>query len=479
MSDNQVKTNIIFNVIKTLMSIIYPLVTFVYVARVLSVEGMGQVNFVKNFASYFCLVASLGISYYGIREGARIAKDKYQFSKFFWEIFYINISTTILSLLAYVIVSLFTPHLVNYKSLLVVNAVSILLSGLSLEWVLASIEKFKYIALRSMFIQLLCIVAMFLFIQDEDDNIPYAILLIVSGYGITLFNWLYIARHQLIDRIKLSELSIKQHFKPVLLLFAMLVSIDLYTLLDTTMLGFIKGDYSVGIYSAAIKIPRLVNSMIAAVGVVLVPRLSYYYDVDKGKFYEYVHNVMNFVFMISIPCFIFLLGMSEEIILLVCGEKYADASLTLRLLAPLTLVIPISVLFNNQIFIPMRREYYVFQATCVGAIVNILFNILLINDYGANGAALASVLAELGVMSICLFRVRKGLQISNMANEYFRYILLSMPMIVPIVITKYSIDNLYFRLITCAVLCVIIFFFVNMKIIMHFVFNKKNNLSQL
>lgn len=451
------KENIVFNVFKTLLTILYPILTFTYVSRVISVEGLGGVSFSKNFVSYFCLFASLGVNYYGTREGAKIVNDKSKFSKLFWEVLIINIISTTFSFIAFLFMVFCIDSLENYRLLLLVNAVSIVLSGLNNEWVLSAVEKYKLIAIRTMMMQLICIMCMFLFIHNESDYIVYAILLIVSGYGFYVFNWIYIIRSHVVERVPFRNIEIKKHFKPIFVLFAMLISIDLYTLLDTTMLGLVQGDRAVGIYSAAIKVPRLVNSMIASVGTVLVPKLSYFYENDRDKFDDLIYRAMTFVFLISIPAAIGVFGMSEEIIMIICGRKYVDSILTLRILSIIIMIIPISVLFNNQIFIPMRKEIYVLKSTCAGAVVNIIANSILIPKYAENGAAAGTILAELTVMIICIYHVYKELNIRTMGMEYLKRIAGGTTIIPVIFFSKFIIPHTLLRMIFAVVFSGLVF----------------------
>ena len=455
------------------MTILFPLVTFMYVTRVLSVEGIGQVHFVKNLASYFCLGASLGVSYYGTREGAKIAKDKQAFSVFFWEIIVITLTSTMLSVMAYFITIYFTPSLYDYRLLLLVNFAGVILAGFSCDWTMTAYEDFQTLSMSSFILQGLCLLSLLWFVRSESDSISYAAILLASSYGLAIFNWINIVRKKRVSFIHLSQLSIKRHIKPIFVMFAMLVSIDLYTMLDTTMIGFMKGDYSVGIYSSAIKVPRLVNSMIAAVGAVLVPRLSYYYDVDRTQFMKYIHYAMKFVFLVSIPGAMLLFTMADEIILLICGSKFTDAIITLRILSPLTMIIPISVLFNNQIFIPMRLEKFVLQSVIMGAIVNLVANFILIPQYGHNGAATASVLAEIVVMSICLMHVKKELQISGLLKKYLNQFMLSVPIFILSLLSIWIFDDIWFRIICCVALCAPVFMLMNKDTLKEMLLNKK------
>lgn len=457
MEKNKLKENIIFNVIKTLVTILYPIIMFVYVTHIISVEGLGRVTFAKNFVSYFCMLASLGINYYGIREGAKIAKDKNQFSKFFWEILTINKISTAISFFILLITIFMVKGLVSYRILLLMNSISVIIGGIGSEWVLGALEEYKFISLRTIIIQLMCMILAFIFIKCEADYMKYAVLLVLSGYGPYVFNYVFILKHKIIKKIPHDQLEYKKHLKPILVLFAMLVSIEIYTLLDSTMLGFVRGDYAVGIYTAAIKIPRLINSVIASVGTVLVPRLALYCENNISMFYYLIKKVVNYIFLVTIPCAIGIFIMADEIIMLICGEKYIPAILTLRILSFLVYIIPINVLFNNQIFIPMRKEKYVLQSTCLGAVINIILNSILIPEFAENGAAIATVLAELTVMRVCLYHVRKELKLQGMFKIYRSKLAAGVVLIPVMLLCKLLLSDIYVRLLLTIIICIIVY----------------------
>ena len=72
--EKSVAVNLVANGIKTLMSVLFPLITFPYASRILGAEGIGKVNYASSIISYFSLAAALGISTYAVREGARQAE---------------------------------------------------------------------------------------------------------------------------------------------------------------------------------------------------------------------------------------------------------------------------------------------------------------------------------------------------------------------------------------------------------------------
>lgn len=427
--------NYIFNLIKTLCSILFPVITFAYSAHILGVSGVGQVNFARSFITYFTMVAMLGMNYYGTREVAKLRNDRHQLSSFTQEMLCINFCTTLLAYGLLFFSMFIIPKLQGYRELLLVSSLAILLRGMGLEWLYQGLEEYRYIALRSILFQLVGICALFLFVHDAGDTLPYTAVTVFATSGSYLLNFFHARRY--IDFHPFRPNSIKKHLQPLFWLFAMSVSIELYTVLDSTMLGLLQGDWAVGNYTAAIKIARMVNTIIASIGVVLIPRLSYYIgNHQREKTYRLVKRAYNYTFLLSVPAAIGLFSLSDEIILLFSGSEFYTAAYTMRLLTPIVLVIPFSVATNQQIFIPMGQEKLILHSTLVGAAVNIVFNSLLIPRYAQNGAAVATVLAETAVAIVCIKNAGKFFPMKEILSQFHQYLVASLPIPVIVFVLK-------------------------------------------
>ena len=123
---NQLAKNAVLNSAKTVLSILFPLITYPYVSRVLGAENLGIYNFSFSFLSYFLLIANLGVSTYGIREGTKLRYDKTKFEQFFSEIFSINIISTILSYILLVTCLFAIPSISDYKYSILTLSIEIL-----------------------------------------------------------------------------------------------------------------------------------------------------------------------------------------------------------------------------------------------------------------------------------------------------------------------------------------------------------------
>lgn len=433
--------NFIFNLIKTVSNIFFPVVTFAYSARILGVDGVGRVNFAKSVVTYFTMIAMLGMNYYGTREAAKRRNNRDELSRFCVEMLIINGCTTLLAYILLVISLFIIPALDRYRNLILICSAAIVLQGMGMEWLYQAMEEYRYIAVRSVLFQIGALVALFIFVRDAGDVVPYAVITLVASSGAYILNFFNV-RNYIRLHLHMSYV-IGKHLKPLLWLFAMTVSIELYTVLDTTMLGFFKGDTAVGLYTAAIKVERMVNTVITSLGVVLIPRLSFYIaQGEQKKTSVLVKKAYNFVFMLSIPAAVGLIMFSNEIIRLFCGIEFASSAFTMRLMTPIVILIPFSVMTNQQTFVPLGKEKLILISTSVGAVTNFTLNLLLIPRYAENGAAVATVLAETAVATVCLMNVRRYFDMKQILRSVWQYWLAAI--VIPMVVLITRLINIHY-----------------------------------
>lgn len=457
MKEKSISQNFVLNLIKTISSTLFPIITFTYASRVLLVDGIGKVNFAKSVMLYFSMFAQLGIVAYGAREAAKIRDNKNKLSKFVQEMLFINLCSTMISYIVFFVCIITIPLLFDYKFLLLIYSGTIFLNAMGLEWLYNALEEYRYITIRSVVFQAIAIVLLFLLVRDKDDTAEYAFILIFATEGSYVMNFIHVRK--IISLHRFNNYDIKKHIWPILILFGYSVSVKIYTTLDITMLGIISGDTAVGLYTAGEKVNKLVNTIITSLGTVLMPRLSYYLEVGyKKKFNYLVERAYKFTFLFSIPAFMGLFMLSDEIILLLSGADFYNAKDTMRLLTPIVLVIPFSVLTNNQILIPMRKENLILISSCVGAGMNLLCNSLLIPKLAENGAAIGTVVAETAVMLVCFYNAQKFFDMRNIFSGTWKYWFAALPIIPIKIVISYLNLGIFITILLTVVLGVCIYF---------------------
>ena len=214
---NSVKKNAAFNTIKTVFGIIYPLITFPYISRVLMAENVGKINFGNSIVSYFSLIASLGVTTYAIRECSKVKHDREKLDEIASQIISINIISTLVAYLSLAITLVVARPLDNYRELICIQSSTILFATLGADWINSAMEDFKYIAMRTIGMQLFSLVLMFIFIHKPEDYITYAIISVVASSGANIINILY---RRKFCRTKFTfSIDWKKHFPPIMISF--------------------------------------------------------------------------------------------------------------------------------------------------------------------------------------------------------------------------------------------------------------------
>ena len=189
--NKSLKINAILNTVRMSLKIIFPLITFPYVARILGTQRLGQINYVQSIINYMVLIADLGISTYAVRECAKIRSNKEKTEMFCNEIFSINIITTIITYILFYMGILFIYSLHQYRKLLLIMSISVMFNAIGSDWINSVFEDFFYTTIRSLFIQIFNLVCLFIFVHKENDIYIYAVLLSLNTILMGVINFVY------------------------------------------------------------------------------------------------------------------------------------------------------------------------------------------------------------------------------------------------------------------------------------------------
>lgn len=454
------KINAFLNTIRTILNIIFPLITFPYISRILQVESIGIYNFCNSILSYFVLIAGLGITSYAIREGTQYRNDRNLISNFVSDVFSINIYSTIISYLFLFLTIFFIKQCKDYSNIILILSLEIIFNTLGVNWVCNIFEDFLFITLQSLFIQILSLVLTFLFVKSQSDLLTYVYIVVFSRVSANILNFVYIKIKFCNFKFKF-KCNIKTHLLPILVIFSSSIAVTVYVSSDTTMLGFIKDEYQVGLYSTSVKIYTITKSVISSIVSVLIPRFAYLLNTGNEKEAKKLFStITNTLIILIFPITIGLFLTSSDIIQLIGGVNYLPASTSLKLLSFAIIFSLFSFLFINCILLPQKKEKIVLIATTISAAVNILLNLFFIPLFGLNGAAVTTIIAELIVCLICCFSVRKEIFIENFFKNLFSVIFSCCIITLEILFIQKMIKLYLIRLISCILISVISYFII-------------------
>lgn len=394
-------SNIVFNTLYQILSLITPLITAPYISRVLGAEGVGTCSYATSLVTYFTIFAALGTSSYGIREIARKRENKEDYSKSFWEIELITIFSSSICLALWGIVIAVYAEMRIYLLILSFNIVATLLD---IHWLYNGLEKFKYTISINSLVKILSIVAIFVFVKNPEDT--YIYVLIQSGA--TLFGnlsmWLFLPR--VLTKTKISLKNFKVHLKNTFAYFVPTIATSIYTIVDKTMIGwFTQSKTENGFYEQATKLVTFVKtlSFVGIIGVIS-PRMSFLYKLeDKEKIQKFFNLTLEVVLTLTIASAFGLFGVAENFVPIFFGEGYDKTVLLIWILCPIIIIIGLSNMMGNLYYTPSGKRLQSAKYLIIGSLINLILNLILIPFISSIGAAIASIIAELVITALYFY----------------------------------------------------------------------------
>lgn len=448
----QTSKNIFYNVLLAISQVLFPLITFPYLARTLGPSHIGVINFAESFAKYFILLAALGIPIYGVREIAKHKKDNLVLSKTFSEIFLINLTGTFLLAFVFLCLIYFVPQLYIEKELFYWALGYFVLQVFQLEWFFTGMNQFKFIAIRSFIIRFLFIAAVFIFIRSKEDYVNYFIMQLGLTIVLALLNGKKLFELLTLRSISFKALEFKKHVKPMAILFLTIFTISVYFSLDTILLGFLADNQSVGYYASALKLNRLFIAVLSAISVAMFPNLvSLYYQGLREVFLEKIEQCIYLAMSISIPLVFGITLCAPELIELLLGAHFERAILPLQITAPLIFIISLSGIFGFQVLSAVGKDRAIFIAALIGMLISIVAAVAWVPMYKEVGAAYTILLTEFSVALAFFLFAKAHLNLKPITAIFVKQLVGALPYLLIILAFKVLVPTVFLRLTVIAI----------------------------
>lgn len=419
-----VKVNYILNLINTGTQMLFPLITFPYVCRVIEADGIGQINFFQSIISYISLFTCLGIPMYAIREIARDRSDVVQMNRTAMEILLLHSMLTLLGYAIVAILCLTVPQIQVNIPLFLILSLTIFFTAIGCEWFYQGIEDFKYITIRGLIIKTVSVVLLFIFVKSKTDLLYYGCYAVFGVLGGNIFNFFRLRKYIHRENIIFSELHIKRHIKPVLKVFSFSVVTSIYLQLNTVLLGFLKNALAVGYFAAATKVMQMLLTMSACLGSVMMPRASHLIAENKeAEFNRLIQKSYDFTLAIALPMTIGLIFCAPSLITALCGVKFEHSILPSQIIAPIILMVAISNVFGIQVLFPKGKINIVTLCCGIGAVADLILNLCLIPFFSYIGTSIAYLGAEVATTVSMYFIGRKYIPIIYFKKSHLSYAL--------------------------------------------------------
>ena len=426
-----ISKNYLYNVSYQILTLLTPLVTTPYLSRVLGPDGIGTYSFTLSIATYFVLLANLGVTDYARRQIAFEQDSRRLQSRTFFEIVILRTLLVSISLISYFFIV--SSWQVN-RTIYWIQALNVLAVLFDISWFFQGLEEFGKIVFRNFIVRLASIALIFLLIHTSDDLYLYVALMgsinIVSGIWI----WFYLPGY--LEKIAFKDLKPFRNFIVILQMFLPTIAIQIYTVLDKTMIGlFTDAPLENGYYEQAEKIVKMSLTIITSLGTVMVPRIAACYA--KGEFEEIRQRLSKsyrFVWFLALPMLFGLIAVIDSIVPWFFGPGYEKVSILVKVFSGLLLAIGINNVTGVQYLIATNRQNTFTFTVIIGAVVNFVLNLILIPRFYSVGAAIASVTAETAIALVQFWIVRKTIFIGPILRSSIHYLMSSVVMFALLVV---------------------------------------------
>lgn len=400
--------NYFYNLLLSIANLLFPMLSFPYVSRVLGPEGIGKVQFIFSFAQYFGLVASIGIPIYGMKEIARHKNDIVARSLVFSELIAIYLITSICLSSLYLAVIFIFPYFSADRNMYLGASLMVLLGFSYIEWLYSGMEEFKSIALRSVAFKLIGLLLLYFFIKERGDFNLYLYIMMFSFLGNNILSFFLIR-----GKVKpmFSGLQLCRHIRPLLLILSTTLAASMYTDMDTVLLGFLSNDKTVGLYTAAVKLSKITLPFVTSMGVILMPKVAKdFAEKNLAEVQRTLDQTFRFLVFFAVPIVFGLALLAPEFISLFSGKEFLPATNSMRLLSLLPLIIGFGHLFLFLILVPAGRNKEMLFCVLGGVAVSLLLNVLLIPEFQEAGSSIANICSEIVVTLLYFYFIKKYFQ---------------------------------------------------------------------
>lgn len=411
--------NFFLNSSYQLLLIILPLITAPYISRILGSEGVGIYAFTGANVQYFVLVAVLGTATYGNREIAYHQNDKKKRSEIFWGITFLSWITAAISLFLFFLFLFISK---DYRSIYIWQSLLILTSLFDISWYFMGREKFSITVTRNFIFKLLTVLSILIFVKKPSDLILYVAIMSLGGLLSSLSLWPFLRDE--VNRPNFAKLNLKNHLRYTFVLFLPTIATQVYLVANKTMIGLMDSISHAGFYQQSDTIIKLALSIVGTIGVVMMPHVANMFSTGNIKgIRNSIIKTFNIASGISFGILFGILAIALKFAPFFFGKSFSMVGMIMMIEAPIILFMSMSSVLGTQYLLPLNRMKPFTMSVTLGAILNIIINLILIPWIGVIGATIATVISEFAVTAFQYYSIRKEFTLKELFGGVWKYVL--------------------------------------------------------
>lgn len=447
--------NYLYNMSYQIIAVILPLITVPYISRVLGAEAVGINSYTNAIITYFVLIANVGITVYGNRTISYTRDSIEERSRKFWEIVIVKL---IMGTISFVLLFIFIGLYGRYSEYLMWQSIQILAAIIDISWFFVGLEDFKKTVSRNIIVKVLSASLILTLVKKPSDLALYIIIVAGATFLGNLTLWTYLKK--LLVPVKRADLSLLEHMGPIFVLFIPQLASQLFMTINKLLLGNLSTITQIGYFDNSDKVVRILLTAITAVGTVVFPRLANSFKTGKkDKVEKYLKFSFDAVNLISFPIVAGVIIISKPFSMIYFGSEFKGINVVLATLVVELIFMGWSTVMGNQYLVAINRTKGLTISVIVATVILLISSYLILPTYGAQGAAITSVLGEFIIATVQLLYVRKYINLFYIFKDISKYLFASVVMFIICYLTPSLSSNfitMFIKVIIGAVVYVVI-----------------------
>lgn len=365
----------------------------IWVARFLGPENYGLLSYSQSIVALFAVIATLGLDGIVIRE---LVKNDKSYGELLGTSFILKIVTSIFLFLMLVVVT----YLINNDTeimflVFIFSLVPIIQSFNVIDFYFQSKVLSKYVVMANSISMLISSIFKISLILNDADLIYFAWAICLDSFLIILgLIYFYLRQNSSFRSWTFNKsLALKLIKDSWPLMFSGLV-VSFYMKIDQIMIKEMMDSQAVGYYAAAVRLSEALAFLPMIVSSSLFPAIINAKKYNKQLYYARLQKLYDFMVISTVVIALPVSFLSDWIITLLYGDIFLESSkvLTIYVWGAIFAALLVS---SGKWYINENLAKYALMRNILGAILNVLLNIILIREYGISGAAIASVISYL------------------------------------------------------------------------------------
>ncbi|CAN5899629.1 oligosaccharide flippase family protein [soil metagenome] len=303
------------------LSILFPLITFPYLIRVLGIEGFGIFTLIQTSLMYFDLLVSFGFGLTATQQVSHNTTNVHKIKEIIISVYIIKLLLLLLSVIIFLGCCIFIPYLREHFILVLISPLYLLGNLLFPDWYFQGIQKMRNITFVALVSKLISFLLIILLVKNSGD-ISYAVLSMSAGNLIAGLIGFFIMVKTIPFKLEIpSRDFIVSMFRESSYVFTSIILAPLYTSLNIFILQLFTNPLMVGYYAIAEKICSAVAMFTNIANRTFYPHLSQLYVSSVAAYKKNVQSVLKLFFAGFLVFSLLQFFAAEQIVHLIAGKK--------------------------------------------------------------------------------------------------------------------------------------------------------------